>query len=41
MEPMDPNVTPGGHMTAERIAAYIDGGLKPEERGDFERHLLQ
>ena len=27
-------------MTAERIAAYLDGGLSPEEREDFERHLL-
>ena len=27
-------------MTAERIASYLDGGLKHEEREDFERHLL-
>ncbi len=27
-------------MTAERIAAYLAGGLSPEAREDFERHLL-
>jgi len=37
---MDPNVTPGEHMAAERIAAYLDGGLRHEEREDLERHLL-
>jgi hypothetical protein len=27
-------------MTAERIAAYLDGGLSPEAREGFERHLV-
>ena len=27
-------------MTAELIAAYLDGGLSPEEREDLERHLF-
>jgi len=31
---------PGGHVTADWIAAYLDGGLTREERERLERHLL-
>ncbi len=37
---MGPTLTARGHVTSERIAAYIDGGLTPEEREVVEGHLV-
>ena len=37
---MGPTLSAGGHVTTERIAAYLHGGLTLEEREGLEGHLV-